>query len=96
MEKCFIFVPAMENKNKNQPEHPYPLYEEVDKLFKLSVPQQLQKSLQEVYSIYLQNLPTLDFNDVAMDMYLLNRFFENAEKILEEKRRGESISPEAE
>jgi hypothetical protein len=33
----------MENKNKNQPEHTYHLHEEVDKFFKLSAPQQLQK-----------------------------------------------------
>jgi hypothetical protein len=88
----------MENKNKNQPEHPYVyhLHEEVDKLFMVSAPLHLQKSLREVYSIYLQNLPTLDYNDVAMDMYILNRFFENAGKILEEKSRGEGLPPEAE
>jgi hypothetical protein len=40
-----------------------------------------QKSLHEVYAVYLQNLEDLNFKEIAADMYLLHKFFEKAEEV---------------
>jgi hypothetical protein len=57
------------------------LAEEVETLFKFVPPRQLRKTLFEVYSVYLQNLDHMDFKEIAMDMYLLNKFLEKAEEM---------------
>jgi hypothetical protein len=55
------------------------LREETETLFQFVPPQRLRKTLHEVYSVYLQNIHTLEFREIAMDMYFLNKYLERVE-----------------
>jgi hypothetical protein len=37
-----------------------------------------------VYTVYLQHLDSMDFKEVAMDIYFLNKFLEKAEDAMGE------------
>ena len=56
------------------------LREETETLFQFVPPQQLRKTLHEVYSVYLRNIHTLEFREIAMDMYFLNKYLEKVEE----------------
>jgi hypothetical protein len=68
-----------------KPEHKTPhcsekLHEEIETLFKLAPPKNMKRSLMEVYTVYLQHLDNMDFKEVAMDIYFLNKLLEKAEE----------------
>jgi hypothetical protein len=67
--------------NKNESGKVFTLKHELETPFFFAPPEQIKKSLHEVYSVYLQNLETLDFKETATDMYLLHKFFEKAEEV---------------
>jgi hypothetical protein len=68
------------NKNNKRPVPCCKIHEETETLFRFAPPHQLRKSVTEVYAIYLQNIESMDFKEVAMDMYFLNKFLEKAEE----------------
>ena len=73
-------------KNQNNQHSPiFKLKEETEILFRFAPPRHLRNSILEVYSIYLQNIENMDFKEVAMDMYFLNKFLEKAEEWREEQ-----------
>jgi hypothetical protein len=60
------------------------LQEEIETLFKFAPPKNMKRSLMEVYTVYLQHLDNMDFKEVAMDIYFLNKFLEKAEDTMGE------------
>jgi hypothetical protein len=71
-------TPAMTKKKKAK-QHKY--YEkEMKALFQFVPPKQLRKTIHEVYSVFLQNIHAIEFREIAMDMYLLNKFLERMEE----------------
>jgi hypothetical protein len=69
------------SKPENKPFKSSPkLQEEIETLFTFASPYNMKRSLMEVYTVYLQHLDTMDFREVAMDIYFLNKLLEKAEE----------------
>lgn len=71
----------MSNKENNPNKSTVNLQEEMETLFKFAPPRQMKRSLMEIYTVYLQHIDNMNFREVAMDIYFLNKLLEKAEEV---------------